>query len=761
MNSLLKVNLRFRDEDNPNRGGFNNLRLKRETSIETVDMLIDSLTSVKNHYMNVDNLLDGLLIDVYYNDIIAKSNRIKRLLKPRGKEANDLIVGARFSDAEEGEENHIITYYVKEKTVDESIQQLEVIRKFLVEELDGCATRDNFNEYYDPKKKKTITKISQQQYDKYNCSKKQIRELIVDCSVIETIRVPRISTNADNEEYLVTFYKTEKSTSELLDIIDVDKFNHRYSFYGEDTILVSRDLYNYLNEKIPYLISMVSPDLSKINYYDLSETENKDRPKISSPKNEPVIGVIDTLFDENVYFSEWVENYDYLDDVEKSGVKNEHRVHGTEVSSIIVDGPNLNPWLDDNCGRFRVRHFGVCLDKISTSRLVRKIKEIVDKNPDIHVWNLSLGTEEEVSKNFISYDGAVLDELQAKKNVIFIVAGTNDNRIEKNGRIRIGSPADSLNSIVVNSVRKNGEPASFSREGAVLSFFNKPDISYYGGDIDEKIKVMSPRGECEDYGTSLAAPWISRKMAFLIDVIGLPREVAKALLIDSAAGWEFKQQGYKMQKILGYGIVPISINNILCSEDSEIKFYLYGTSKSYKTSNYSIPIPKDKDGKYPYIARTTLCYFPHCSRTQGVDYTNRELSLKFGRVKNNDAIDDINDNVQDEDGFYTDERRSRAEFRKWENTKFISKVLKKNRAVKSYEDRAWAFTVTSKERALEAKKEEMNFGAIVTLREINGIDRISDFITLCEMRGWIVNEINMENKIDEYINNQEEIVFTE
>ena len=38
-------------------------------------------------------------------------------------------------------------------------------------------------------------------------------------------------------------------------------------------------------------------------------------------------------------------------------------------------------------------------------------------------------------------------------------------------------------------------------------------------------------------GTSFAAPWISRKLAYLIHIMGLSREVAKALLIDAASGW--------------------------------------------------------------------------------------------------------------------------------------------------------------------------------------------------------------------------------
>lgn len=66
--------------------------------------------------------------------------------------------------------------------------------------------------------------------------------------------------------------------------------------------------------------------------------------------------------------------------------------HGTAVDSIIVDDARLNPWLDDGCGRLRVRHF--------------------------------------------------------------VVAGTNESNA---GIEKIGSPADSINSMVVIMVgAKNG-----------------------------------------------------------------------------------------------------------------------------------------------------------------------------------------------------------------------------------------------------------------------------------------------------------------
>lgn len=748
MNPLLQVKLRFSKESNTQRPNGRNLRSAAETSVEAIDSLSEDLRAVLRYYRSTPKILKDILVDVHYNDIIAKSNRIQEVLKPSRKSTNDCIVGARFSNAPEGEENHIITYYVSQDTIERTLVELDCARRFLVQRLNGKATATNFKE-----SDKTIV------YDGFGLSKKKMRGIIIDCSVIESFSVPQISSIPSSDTFLVTFYKTELQLANILEKLGVDDARFFYSFYGDDTISLTRDLLDILEGKIPYLISMISSDFSKVTLDEIDGVQEKEEIEIPKPQNEPIIGVIDTLFDESVYFNSWVENIDYLEDFEQLLYKDAKREHGTEVTSILVDGPRMNPWLDDGCGRFRVRHFGVCEDKISTARLVRKIREIVDRNPDIHVWNISLGTEDEVSKNFISYDAAVLDDLQAKKNILFVISGTNDDREERSGILRIGSPADSLNSIVVNSVRRDGRPVSYLRKGNVLSFFNKPDISYYGGDYDDRIIAYSPKGAEPVYGTSFAAPWISRKLCYLIDIVGLPREVAKALLIDSAAGWDYKQLNFKNKDIMGYGIVPISISDILQTESDEIRFVVYGSSESYRTANYAIPVPRDDDGKFPFIARASLCYFPECTRSQGVDYTNRELSLKFGRINAKGSIDDINDNVQDDEGAHVDERQSRREFRKWENTKFISKLLGKNRAIKSYDDRAWGITITSKERLSTRTGARLNFGAVITLREINGINRIQEFVRACTFRGWIVNEVNIQNQIEVYNVSQEEIRF--
>ncbi len=750
MNPLLQVKLSFTKEKNTPFHNGSSLKTGKKTTAEKIDSLIRNLLDIERYYSNTEKFMNGLLIDVNYCDIIAKSNRIKSLLKPSNGDANSSIVGARFSETPEGRENHIITHYVDKTVVDKTIDTLEKTKQFLIARLDGSADADNFNSIKDNKF-----------YSGFGLSKTTIRDVIVDCSFVESFSVPGISVYSERESLLVTFYKTELSLLDLMERLGIDTYRYFYTIYGENTISVSKELFEILNERIPYMISMISSDLSKITLNDISESKKLTEINIPSPSTEPVIGVIDTLFDENVYFSNWVDNTDCLDDIERMALSGEAREHGTEVSSIIVDGPRLNPWLDDGCGRFRVRHFGVCENRISTAKLIKKIMSIVDSNPDIHVWNLSLGTDDEVSKNFISYDAAFLDSLQARKNVIFVISGTNDNRKIKEGSLRVGSPADSLNSIVVNSVRQDMKSASYSRRGNVLSFFNKPDVSYYGGDWDERIIAYSPSsGEVGVYGTSFAAPWISRKLCYLIDVMGLPREIAKALIIDSAAGWEYKKETYKRQDLVGYGVVPVDIKRILSTQNNEIRFVVYGTSESYKTTNYAIPIPKDEENKYPYISRATLCYFPECNRLQGVDYTSRELSLSFGRIYPNGKIDDINDNVQDNESAYIDERQSRKDFRKWENTKFISKKVKKNsRSLKSYDERLWGMAITSKSRLSAKSDKPLNFGVVITLKEINGINRIDDFIKACTLRGWIVNKIDVENKIEIYNTSQEEIVF--
>ena len=515
------------------------------------------------------------------------------------------------------------------------------------------------------------------------------------------------------------------------------------------TVFLDENQLQILFEKAPYLVSMATEDLSELSPEDFIREYQQGTLYMPSPTIEPTVGVIDTLFDKRVYFGEWVEYHDMVDDNLPKN-PDDYR-HGTAVDSIIVDGARLNPWLDDGCGRFRVRHFGVAIgSKFSSFTITKQIKEIIANNKDIKVWNISLGSNQEVNDNFISAEAAVLDKIQYENDVIFVVAGTNKPSadIEK-----IGSPADSINSMVVNAVTQNGLSTKYARRGLALSFFAKPDVSYYGGSEEKYIKVCEPLGEANVAGTSFAAPWIARKLSYLIDILGLNREVAKAMIIDAARDWNEKPTPEEVA-LYGHGIVPIKIDDIVHTKEDEIKFLVYDVSEKWNTYNYYFPVPI-KDDKYPYIARATMCYFPMCDRTQGVDYTNTELNLHFGRINNKGKIEDIKGDKQNQDVILDNEKyfllegEARERFRKWDNVKYIAERPKnKMMPKKSYDNKNWGMEIKTNNRLDPKDGIGIRFGVVVTLKEINGVNRIDEFIKNCTLNGWLVNKIDVQTRVD-------------
>lgn len=68
-------------------------------------------------------------------------------------------------------------------------------------------------------------------------------------------------------------------------------------------------------------------------------------------------------------------------------------------------------------------------------------------------------------------------------------------------------------------------------------------------------------------------------------------------------------------------------------------------------------------------------------------------------------------------------------------------------------------SLTSKEKQKNARMGDLKFGVVVALKNIKGENRIEEFKHSCLLRGYILNEINIKNKIDIYNAAQEEIIF--
>jgi Subtilase family. len=739
MNSLLQLKGHFEQRSNPNRPGPRNLPAGQAINVSHVSDLKMQLSELAAFWAD-KTLFKKALVSVHYTDVVAKSNRIKDLLSESPKGANESIVGARFDETGDGIK-HIITHCVFRDTIKKAVAELDECIQVLNTQFSG--------------------KLSVSQIDDINLNRVSINgmaktkfvSLMVDCFHVEFIN---IDTDKDpiEERSIVTLYETDVRSSQILRQIGISET--KYQQLDDITFVMNPDQFEILKDAAPYLIAMSVSDIAQIPAANTNDIDEDPDFSIPKPTNEPVVGVIDTHFYDKVYFRDWVQYHN-----EQHGeieLKPNDYDHGTMVTSIIVDGPTLNPRLEDNCGRFQVRHFGVAKDgRNNSSSIMRAIKRIVSENKDIKVWNLSLGAELEINKNFISPEAAVLDKIQFENDVVFIVSGTN-KRDDDISNKRLGAPADSINSIVVNSVDFEQTPALYSRTGPVLSFFNKPDVSYYGGTDDDRIVVYASYGKKASYGTSFAAPWITRKMAFLIYKMGLTKEVAKALLIDSAAGW--KKNAYNSETI-GYGVVPKKIDNIIQCENDEIRFVISEVSELFDTYNYNIPIPVYQESQ-PFIAKATLCYFPKCSRNQGVDYTDTELDLHFGRIKGK-GIKSIDNNLQNDEGkYFLKEGRARKLYRKWDNIKLIGEELKDSpRSRKVYDDGRWGISLKTKERLLGNAGKGLNFGLVITLKEINGQNRIEEFIRLCTLRGWLVNKVSVENQIEVYNKADVDVEFEE
>lgn len=742
MNNVLELKgKRFVQESKKGNGGGAAINSKVVVTNNHVKKLQSKLQSLREFWMNEDKPFSGILISVHYNKIVAKTNRISGLFK--GDQSNYAIVGAKFNTEKT---KHIITYFLENADIEDSIKLLENVSKVLTIYFTDGISKEVFEQ------KILFDRID---FKKYFLSKTLFRQIVADVSYIDDFEVEMARKH--DKESIITLFDIGVDVKYVFNKIGIDILSSR--ILDNRTVYLDENQMNLLYEKAPYLVAMATENLSDLSPDDFIEEYESDITSIPNPGIEPTIGVIDTLFDKRVYFSKWVEYHDMVDDNIPKG-QNDYR-HGTAVSSIIVDGPKMNPWLDDGCGRFKVRHFGVAAGaQFSSFTIIKLIKTIIEGNKDIKVWNISLGSNQEINDNFISAEAAVLDQIQYENDVIFVVAGTNKSREDVN---KIGSPADSINSMVVNAVTKSGLSTKYSRKGLALSFFAKPDVSYYGGSEEQYIQVCEPLGATFVAGTSFAAPWIARKLAYLIDVLGLNREIAKALIIDAARGWNDAPTPEEVA-LYGHGIVPIKITDIIQTPEDEIRFLVTDVSEKWNTYNYHFPIPLKAD-TYPYYARATMCYFPLCDRAQGVDYTNTELNLHFGRIQDDGKLNEINDDKQNLDDIgesrsYILEGDARERFRKWDNVKYVAEKVKDRRVPKkSYRNKNWGMEIKTNNRLDPEDGVGLRFGVVVTIKEMYGINRIDEFIKNCNLNGWLVNAIDIQNRIEIHEKSNEEIRF--
>lgn len=247
----------------------------------------------------------------------------------------------------------------------------------------------------------------------------------------------------------------------------------------------------------------------------------------------PVVGVLDTGIADIPYLAPWKEAVVH----ENYPKEYQDNSHGSFVAGIIEYGDELN---GTNISALSgVRLFNAVVHPGNTmtiypEELIDHVREAVENNPEIKIWNLSLGTTMESELDEFSEFGMALDNIQDENNVLIIKSAGNCNNFAKGlPKSRISKTADSVRSLVVGSIAETqGEhdyaepnmPSPFTRVGPGPASIVKPDLVFYGGNagVDKGKLVINGVSSFgldgniyKNVGTSFSTPRVSRIAAEL------------------------------------------------------------------------------------------------------------------------------------------------------------------------------------------------------------------------------------------------------
>ena len=506
----------------------------------------------------------------------------------------------------------------------------------------------------------------------------KISERLKDC----TNNDYAISCITDFEEFLPNVYEAEESCNYKIKLIDYQNY--------EQNLVMRRLLEHTLNnKKIEYnktdysekfyvykLKNVTNAMLDELKEADIFNAlfsvepmpkyvisldflEEDDDIPIKNPdseKNYMTIGILDNGIETIPHLKPWI-------DIERWSPYPESSInptHGTFVAGIALYG--------DECeGKGWVGHKGIKLfdaavfpdnskEGLDEDELIANIKEAVKLyNEQVKIWNLSISITRQVSDNKFSDFAIALDALQDEYNVLICKSAGNCRNFESSrpkGRVHEG--ADSIRSLVVGSfAHKKGtydyaevnDPSPFSRVGPGPEFIIKPEVSHYGGNagvdplgntVTTGVKSFAKDGTlAQGVGTSFSTPRITALAA------GIQQELSedfdplllKALITHSASyPREMTVPSIERAKQVGFGL-PKSVSEIIYNSPYEATLILRDNlAKGDKIDIMDFPMPQCliKDGYYTGQIIATLVYEPILDASQGIEYCQSNLDIKFG-----------------------------------------------------------------------------------------------------------------------------------
>lgn len=334
--------------------------------------------------------------------------------------------------------------------------------------------------------------------------------------------------------------------------------------------------------------------------------------------------------------------------------------HGTFVAGVALYGDSCEK--QDWVGHKGINLFDATVfpdeakEGLDEDELIANIREAIKANHEkVRIWNLSISVTRPVCDTKFSDLAIALDNLQDKYNILICKsAGNCNNFITGRPKGRIHEGADSIRSLVVGSVAhakgsddfaEIDNPSPFSRIGPGPEFIIKPEIAHYGGNagvnkngdlVTTGVTSFASNGElARSVGTSFSTPRIAALATGLYQELEEDFDplLLKALIVHSASYSENLQiPTAERTKQLGFG-VPQNISQILYNAPYEATLILRDTlSKGEFIDIMDFPMPKSliKNGYYTGQIIATLVYDPILDPTQGVEYCQSNVDVKFG-----------------------------------------------------------------------------------------------------------------------------------
>ena len=319
----------------------------------------------------------------------------------------------------------------------------------------------------------------------------------------------------------------------------------------------------------------------------------------------PVVGVLDTGIAPIGHLSPWLLENEHTNYPEEYT----NRLHGTAVASIIEYSDDLNG--TDICSTDGVNLFSALVypnQRIYPEDLVDNIREAVERNPDIKIWNMSL----------------------------------------------ISKSADSIRALTVGSIAETkaeydyadpNMPSPFTRVGPGPASIIKPDLVFYGGNagmhdgkrIEHGIRTFNLDDEdVRHAGTSFSTPAVTRIVS---DLAYMMQEEFDPLLLRALTIHYAKYpEGIQMkmtEKVnqMGFG-VPIKAQDILYNSPDEITLILRDTlDKGSFVEMFNFPFPTslvDENGFFRGQIILTLVNKSIVDEKQAGEYCQSNIDILFG-----------------------------------------------------------------------------------------------------------------------------------